>query len=338
MRRVTVVAILLALAISAGISRTSARPASQSGGDLLQFLPDGNAVVVIDVRKVTTSSLWSALSSQAKFNAGLEKMNTEMSELGVKLTDLQTVALGFPASDMNNPVVAITGGFDQTDLLTRLRANGKVKLTSEKYKNYDIYKVESVPSATKDQSKENKAGDGNAASAAKSKNDGSFAFYDAKTVVLGPIESVRASIDTKTGARASVAQNAKLTEALAQNPAAAVRFALNVTPAMTSGIQANQLPLPDFSSVKMIFGSVDVTSGIDLIATLRNDTAEHAKNIADRLNGLLEMVRGYLSAMTNDPKMTALSGALKSVSVTGTDVDVKISGNLPMEVFNEIIK
>jgi hypothetical protein len=340
MRRVTVVAILLALAISAGISRTSARPASQSGGDLLQFLPDGNAVVVIDVHKMTTSSLWSALNSQPKFTSSLEKMNTEMSELGIKLTDLQTVALGFPGSDMNNPVVAITGGFDQTDLLTRLRANGKVKLTSEKYKNYDIYKVESVSAATKDQSKESKAaaGDGNANLTAKAKNDGSFAFYDAKTVVVGPIESVRASIDTKTGARASIAQNAKLSEALAQNPAAAVRFALNVTPAMTSGIQANQIPLPDFSSVKMIFGSVDVASGIDLIATLRNDTAEHAKNIADRLNGLLEMVRGYMSTMTNDPKMAALAGALKTVSVTGADVDVKISGNLPMEVFNEIIK
>src|SRR2546423_12383955 len=125
---------------------------------------------------------------------------------------------------MNNPVVAINGWFDQTDLLTRLRANGKVKLTSEKYKNYDIYKVESVSAATKDQSKESKAAasDGNANLTAKAKNDGSFAFYDAKTVVVGSIESVRASIDTKTGARASIAQNAKLSEALAQNPAAAV--------------------------------------------------------------------------------------------------------------------
>jgi hypothetical protein len=340
MRRVTVVAILLALAISAGVNRSSAWPAAQSGSDLLQFLPDGSAVVVIDVHKMTTSSLWSAINSQDKIKSNLDKMHTEFAELGVKLTDLQTVALAFPGSDMNNPVVAVTGGFDQTDLLTRLRASGKVKLTSEKYKNYDIYKVESVPTATKDQSKENKpaAGDSNANSIPKAKNDGSFAFYDARTVVLGSPESVRASIDTKTGAKPSIAQNAKLAEALAQNPTAAVRFAFNVTPGMTSGIQASQIPLPDFSSVKLIFGSVDVASGIDLIATLRNDTADHAKNIADRLNGLLEMVRGYMSTMSNDPKMSALAGALKTVSVTGADVDVKISGNLPMEVFTQIIK
>jgi hypothetical protein len=323
MRRVTVVAILLALAISAGVNRISARPAAQSASDLLQFLPDGSAVVVIDVHKMTTSSLWSLINSQEKVKANLDKMNNEFSELGVKLTDLQTVALAFQTSDMNNPVVAITGGFDQTDLLTQLRANAKLKLTSEKYKNHDIYKIESASAAAKDQPKDNKP-----APAGKAKDDGSFAFYDAKTVVVGSPASVRASIDTKTGAKASIGQN----------PTAAVRFALNVTPEMTSGIQANQMPLPDFSSVKMIFGSVDVASGIDLIATLRNDTAEHAKNIADRLNGLLEMVRGYVSTMSNDPKMAAFAGALKTLTVTGNDTDVKISGNLPMEVFTQIIK
>ena len=340
MRRVTVIAILLALAISAGVNRTSARSAAQAGSDLLQFLPDGNAVIVVDVQKMTTSSLWNLISSQDKVKSGLDKMNSEFSELGVKLGDLQAVALSFPGSDMNNPVVAITGGFNQADLLTRMRANAKIKLTSEKYKNYDIYRVDSVSSATKEQPKEAKpaANDGNVNVTAQKKSDGAFAFYDAKTVVLGSPESVRASIDTKSGAKASIAQNAKLSEALTQNPAAAVRFALNVTPAMTSGLQSNQIPLPDFSSVKMIFGSVDVASGIDLIATLRNDTAEHAKNIADRLNGLLEMVRGYVSTMSNDPKMAVFAGALKTLSVTGNDVDVKITGNLPMEVFTQIIK
>jgi hypothetical protein len=340
MRRVTLVAILLALAISASVNQISARPAAQSGNDLLQLLPDGNAVIVIDMQKMTTSSLWGAISSQEKIKSNIDKANSELSDLGIKLGDLQTVALTFPAADMNSPVIAVTGGFEQNDLLTRLRANAKIKLTSEKYKNFDIYRVESVPAAAKDQAKESKPApsDGNVKLTAKTNDDGSFAFYDAKTVVVGSPASVRASIDTKTGARTSIAQNAQLNEGLAQNPAAAIRFALNVTPAMTSGIQSSQIPLPDFSSVKMIFGSVDVASGLDLIATLRSDTAEHAKNIADRLNGLLEMVRGYVSTMSNDPKMAGIAGALKTVSVTGSDIDVKISGNLPLEIFTQIMK
>src|ERR1051325_1525261 len=199
MRKVTVAAILLALIVSAGAGSSSARPA-QAGADLLQALPDGNAVIVVDLHRVTASSLWAAISSQEKIKSGLDKMNADISEMGINLSDIQTVALSFPSSNMDNPVIVVNGGFDQANLLTKLRASSKVKLTSEKYKNFDLYKVEST-GAQKDA-----AGKTNAEPAAK-KDDGAFAFYDARTVVVGAIESVRASIDTKTGARASITQN-----------------------------------------------------------------------------------------------------------------------------------
>jgi hypothetical protein len=327
MKRVALAAILLALAVSAGVNQISARAAAQAGSDLLQALPDGSAVIVIDVHRMTTSNLWAAVSAQSKVKTEIDKAQAEISELGVKLADIQTVALVFSAGDMNAPTVVVSGGFDQSDLLARLRANTKVSLTSEKYKNYDVFQVESVPAAGSDQSKDKP----------RKKDDGSFAFYDARTAVVGPASAVRASIDTKLGSRPSVAQNARLTEALAQNPGAAIRFAMEFTPSMASGLQSSQMPLPDFTSVKLIFGSVDVASGVDLIATLRNDTAEHAKNMAERFNSLLEMVRGYLGA-TNDPKTAPLVGALKSVSVTGSDVDVKITGCLPLVVFMQVLK
>ena len=328
MKRVALTAILLALAISVGVNQTSARTAAQAGSDLLQVLPDGNAVIVIDVHRVTTSNLWATISAQAKVKSQIDKAQAEISELGVKLADIQTVALVFPLGDKDNPTVAVSGGFDQNDLLSRMRSNEKIHLTSEKYKNFEIFKAESVATPSNDQSKDNKP---------RKKDDGAFVFYDAKTAVIGSDAAVRASIDTKLGSRPSVAQNAKLTEAIAQNPGAAIRFAMEFTSSMASGLQSSQMPLPDFASVKLIFGSVDVVSGLDLVATLRNDTAEHAKNMSDRLNGLLEMVRGYLGA-ANDPKTAPLVGALKSVSVTGSDVDVKITGNLPMEVFAQILK
>jgi hypothetical protein len=92
----------------------------------------------------------------------------------------------------------------------------------------------------------------------------------------------------------------------------------------------------DFSSIKMIFGSVDVTTGIDLNATLRNDTADHAKALATQLNGLLEMTRGFLVA-GKDQKVAALMEALKSITITGNDIDVRITGNVPLEVLGQIL-
>ena len=329
MKRVALAAILLALAVSASASRTSAG-AAQTGNDLLQILPDGHAVVVVDVQRVTSSSLWATLSTQNKIKSEIDKAQAEISEMGINLTSIQTVALTFSGEGThNNPAVAVSGGFDQNDVLSRLRANPKVKLTSEKYKNYEIFSADSVKTSSDGQAKGGEF--------RHKKDDGAFVFYDSRTAVVGSPAAVRASIDTKLGARQSIAQNAKLIEAIAQNPSAAIRFAMTVTPSMTSGLKSSELPLPDFDSVKMVFGSVDVASGVDLIATLRSDTAEHAKSIADRLNGLLDMARGFLGA-SNDAKMAPLVSALKTVTVTGADIDVKITGNVPMEVITQVLK
>ena len=331
MKRVMFAALLLALTASASVVRTSARTAPQAGNELLQLLPDYGTAVLIDLRRVTASNLWATLSGQEKIRAGLEKMQAEVAELGIHLTDIQTVAIVFPTGGMSNPAVAVSGGFDQSDLLSRLRANSKVKVTSEKYKNLEIFKAESVAAPASDKPAE----PGKEAKPVH-KDDTSFVFYDSRTAVIGSPASVRASVDTKLGGK-SVAQNAKLTEALAQNPTAAIHFAIEMTPSMASGLQSTGMPLPDFSSVKLIFGSLDVNSGIDLIAFLRNDSAEHAKVVADRLNGLLDMVRGFLTA-SNDPKTAPLVGALKTVNIVGADIDVKITGSVPLEVITQLLK
>ena len=134
--------------------------------------------------------------------------------------------------------------------------------------------------------------------------------------------------------RPSIAQNTKLTEGLAATSGAAVRFALEMTSSLAGKLPTGQMG--DFNSIKLIFGSVDVTTAIDLNATLRNDTAEHAHALAAQLNGLLEMARGFLGA-ANDPKMAPLVAALKTVNITGSDLDVHITGNLPMEVLAQLL-
>jgi len=337
MRKTVFLAILIAFAISAGV-RWSPAKSDTRAAELLSVLPDGGAVAVIDFQKITASTLWSTISAQEKLKSAIDKAQSELSDLGVKLTDVHTVAIVFPASNMSNPTIAVTGGFEQTDLLARLRSSGKVKLTSEKYKGFDIYNARSVRSTGTENSNPNRkaAVDAtNSATVVIARQDATFAFVDGATLVAGDTESVRNSIDVKTGAKSSIAQNTKMAEALAQNPGAAIRFALTLTPNMVNGLQSSDLPIPDFSSITMIFGTIDVTSGIDLNATLRSDTAEHAKVVADRLSGLLGMAKGFLGAMT-DPKMAPIAEALKSVTITNADIDVKITGNVPMELLNTL--
>lgn len=319
-KAVAVLALVAGLTLSVGW----ARPAAPESNDLLRFLPDGNTVFVLDVKKIISSSLWATISSHDPAKGALEHMQSEMSEIGVKLTDISTVAVVFQDGGGKDAVVAANGAFNQNDLLARLRGDQKVKLTSEKYKNFDIYTVKGIAAESKKSGPEN--------------FDASFVFYEDGIVVAGPPASVRASVDVKTGQRPSVAQNEKLGAALAQNPTAAARFAIMLTSGMMGSIKTSELPLPDFSTISMAFGAIDVTSGVDLNVTLRSDTAEHAKSIADSLNGLLGMARGFLGAGVGDQKGKAIAETLKSVTITGVDVDVKITGNLSAEVLAEVLR
>ena len=335
MKKILCVAILMALGASAGPKLTSASSAAPLGDDLLRYLPDGTAVAVMDFQKITGSTLWATFSSQQKFKDTFEKAESEISDLGVKLTDVRALALVFPAVNMSNPTLAITGGFDQNVLLERLRSSAKFKLTSEKYKGFDLHKVKSIAPAAPAASSKEQSESKHALGTAALKSENAFAFHDSNTIITGTLEAVRASIDVMTGASPSIAQNRLLAEALAQNPSAAIRFAISLTPAMTGALQSSDLPVPDFSSVKLIFGAIDVSSGVDLNATLRNDTAEHAKSIADRLNGLLAMAKGYLGAAQN-AKSAPIVGALNTVNIVSVDIDVKITGSVPVDLLNSL--
>jgi len=336
MRRTAFLAILVAVAIGTCVNWNSAQSATRSA-DLLGVLPDGGAVAIIDFQKIVGSSLWATISAQDKLKGSIDKAQSEMADLGLKLSDVQTLAIVFPASSKGNPTVALSGGFDQNDLLSRLRTNSKVKVTSEKYKDFDIFKAKSLTAGGPKKQKSSGANPNVSVNINEAMQDGtSFVFYDSRTLVTGSLDAVRASIDVKTGAKPSISQNARLTDALAQNPTAAIRFAFSLTPGMTSGLASSELPLPDFSSVGLIFGTVDVVSGIELNVTLRSDTAEHAKVVSDRLNGLLGMARGFLGAMS-DPKMGPIVEALKTVNIVSADIDCKITGSLPLDLFNSLL-
>lgn len=327
MKRIAFMAIALALAISAGIGGSSARLAAQSP-DLLRLLPDGTGVIVIDVQKLTSSSLWSTISDKGPIKDVLQKMQ-DVSNLGVSINDFKSIAVVFGATGPNNFTAAVSGTFNQADLLARARADQRIKLTSEKYKNYEVYNVArtSQAEAKKGEVKKEEA----------RKDDMAFMFPDAGTIVVGTQAGVRASIDTLTGAKAGIGQNAKLAGGINTDLTSAVRFAIEVTPAMMSGLQSSEVPLPDFSSINLIFGGVDITSGVGINATLRSNTPEQAKGLAERLNGILGMAKAYMGSST-DPKMTAFNEALKTVIVSGSDIDVKITGNLPMELLSQVLR
>lgn len=315
MKRVplTVLALLLAVTLGATTASVSARAAVQAAAptDLLQVLPDGDAVIVVDVQRVLTSNLF----SQEKLKTLLAKAQSEVAQLGFQMSDVSTAAIAFPTAKFNDPVIAVRGTFAAADILARLRDNAKVKLTTESYKGVDVHSVNEIGKT----------------------NGMAFTFLDAGTVVAGRTAAVRAAIDVRGGERASISKNAKLMDGLSQHASAAIRFALNVTPDLTKGLEASGLPLPNFSSINLVFGGIDLSTHASLNATLRNDTAENAKAMAEQLNSLFGLVKGLLGG-SNDPKMAKIMEAVKTISIVNSDIDVKITGSVPMDLIGQLIR
>jgi hypothetical protein len=139
----------------------------------------------------------------------------------------------------------------------------------------------------------------------------------------------------KSGSKPGLTQNTQLSTVIGLNPAAAVRFAVSLTPGMTSGLKSADLPV-DFSSISMVFGTIDVGQGIDLDATLRSDTVENAKSLSEKINSLLTLASGLVGSMS-DPKLAAIGEALKTVRIVNVEADVRITGSLPMDLLNSLI-
>ena len=314
MKRVStaVFALMLALTVTGLASmaaRTAAQPVVQT--DLLQVLPDGHAIIVVDVQRVLSSNLF----SQDKLKNLLAKAQAEVAQLGFNMADLQNAAIAFPTAKFSDPTIAVSGTLNQADILARLRENSKIKVTSEKYKSGEVHSITEIGKTSVM----------------------AFTFVDANTVVAGTPTSVRAAIDVRSGEKPSIAKNAKLMDGLSQSAAAAIRFALNVTPEMTKGLESSGLPLPSFSTLNLVFGSLDVSNVVALNATLRNNTPENAKAMADQLNNLFGLVKGLLGGST-DPKMAPIAEAIKTISIVSTDVDVKITGSVPADLIGQLIR
>jgi hypothetical protein len=316
MKRILVIGLLLGLGLVAPIGSTSATTTpAQFGGDPLELLPDGAAVAVINVKQIVASDVWSLVVGSSKLTHAIGKAQADLDAIGLKISDLGGVALAIPLGPNNNAVAAVSGSFNPATIIAKLKDTANVNVTSDKYKSFDVYRVVST--------------------AANNHSDVSLAFYDNSTAIVGPATGVKAAIDVRAGDKPSMAKNATLDQVMAQNSSAAIRFAFVPPNGTLTSIQSEKVPLPDLSSINLIFGTVALTSSVDINATLRSDTSDHAKAISSQLNSLLSMAKGFLSS--SNPKMAPVAEALKTVTINDTGGDVTISASLSKDVITQLV-
>jgi hypothetical protein len=284
-------------------------PSAPPEDDPLALLPHGNGAAIIEFQKITASELWSALSTQSRLKDRLAAIERWMTTINIKMSDLRRVTLLIPSSGMKNLAAVLNGNFDREALLAWLQANPKI--SSEKYRDREIYLV-----------------------AGTRADQLAVSFHGSDAIIVGAASGVRLVIDAATGARPNLSGDEKLVSAINQSPQSPLRFALPFNPEMARALQSSRVPLPDFSSVNMIFGYADVASGANFALVLRNNNAEDARAMANQLSSILRMAIGFLGA---DPKTAPVAQSLKTVTINGDGADVRISGSLSNEALLSII-
>src|SRR5262249_51633592 len=145
MKRILIIALLIGLTSTAPLVGTPARAMPvQFAGDPLELLPDGMGVAVINIKQMVASDVWALIMGSNKAMHAIQKVESELSDIGLNVSDLGGIAVCIPAGPGNSAVAVASGTFNPSAILARLRDNANVKLTSEKYKTIDLYRAVST--------------------------------------------------------------------------------------------------------------------------------------------------------------------------------------------------
>jgi hypothetical protein len=208
------------------------------------------------------------------------------------------------ASNAKNALLLVRGKFRLADLQARFKSKG---VTPSNYKGHDLF------------------GDDRAA----------ITFLDDSTAVAGNTADVRALLDQPSGRSGGLP--APLRDLLRTLPAGDQVYA-----ALTGGVENLHLPLPRegnlgnilqaLRSVQSATLGMNLSQGIDAIATVNCNTERDAKFVHDLVRGLVGF--GRLNTPDNQPELLKLYDAIQ---VTQQQAQTKVTANVPQELADKFL-
>jgi hypothetical protein len=301
------------------------RAASPSAA--LSALPASDFVVVVDAQRALSETLPSLLAGNpallAKMNAKLEEFEKKT---GINPHSIESIAIGgrLNSSRLNGEhmVVVVRGSFKADELIdaafTTAKAEGEQFQKEEQaYEGKRVFLVGPQRANNNAQPRSDKM---------------AISALDSNTIALGDFESVRSAIDASMG-RNTV--DPELVQLAMQSPNAVVSFSGKIPQSMVekSGAQSGNNPFAKYvASIRGFYGSFEINgSEAETLITLRTENAELASNISQAINSFKVLANlGISQSMGQDvgPR-DAFAAALKGLSVTAQDNEVKIDARIP---------
>ncbi|HEV2914159.1 MAG TPA: hypothetical protein VGX92_12835 [Pyrinomonadaceae bacterium] len=343
-------ALIVAQASRSVVAKTNAasRAAVVAPGTALAELPASDIIIFVDTQKLVSDTLPNFLAGDptlfAKINAKLDKFQQET---GIDPRTFDSLAIGLRFDQArrsgHSRFVAITrGSFVASDLIDKgfaaVRKKEKVEREEQVYEGKKIYVLASprdVVAADAAVVVGDGVGTGAGTGAGAGVGDSAPAFkadkadtqrmavaeLDSNTIVMGDLESVRATINP--GAE-RVDQS--LVELATRTSGAFAGFAGNVPPGMAKGFGFGDAKVSKLAeSIRQVYGSFStVGTNAETLFAARTENADQARDIAQALNGL-KLVSGLgIGRGSNKAEADAFSSLIKGLTVTAQDNEVQI--------------
>ncbi|MBX7223757.1 MAG: hypothetical protein K1Y36_27835 [Blastocatellia bacterium] len=332
--------------------------ATVAAEDAMAYLPDSQGIAVLNLQQIYGSFVMKMAKDNPDFKKGLDEVESAARVYGIEPSQMEYLIVGMPddpnalkGSSPKVPVI-ISGSFNQDQLLTALKASpDKLEVKSEAYGNETVYMINPVAgasggNATKPKVLTNddfKANSSKSASSKVGSDPVALAFLNSHAAAIGDRDSVLRVLDTKAGKIPSVTSNKKLVAAFQETDSSAhIRFASAIPASLRKEMEADinknqqmgQMFKP-FLAITTAFGSLDLSSGLKLLTTLRANTESEAKPIFEQLNGLLAMGKFALNS-SEKKQEKELAELLNGISINQKATDVQLNIAIPESVFKTL--
>ena len=313
---------LLSVAQTAYAAPPAVKPA-QAADELLKMMPDANAVVVINVAQLSVQ-IQALLSHDADLASKFQsQLNHITAQTGVNLQAIEQVVIAFSLNDAANfpmPVIALSGTFDQDQILARLAGSGGKKWKAKRYKGQRIYLE---PGGGSDSSRR-----------------ATISFFDeGSKIAFGSTADVKRVINARTGNQSSVMQDTVLMSALQQAGAnASIRFAFTIPEEIRQKLGAvSGLPslLRPLTAITQVVGSADIgDNGIQANVSLNTSSAKEAGELVALITNGLTLAK---LALGRYPGGELIIAALNGISVAQAGNAANVTVNIPADVIRRLI-
>lgn len=310
-----VLTILVGLFSSSLAQKNRAASVTTPASTLLTSLPTSDAIVLINVKRVLDEALPKLLSGNpAKLTEAKAEIEQFKTRTGIDLRSFDQIAFGmrytYPSAGITKVnTVALASGSSNTGAIVaagRMVANGKYQ--EQKYQNKTIYIF-----TLDQQAKLFGLWDVRV-------KDLAVCPLDSKTLALGDLQSVRATIDVVKGRSRA---NAELIALASHDPNAIVGFGGNISSALLENLR-NDTIARNLTAVRQVYGTVGLTDkDLELLIAARTVDEYSAKNLSDTIEGLKQFGALFINRLPA-AKGTLARSALGNLKITTQGNELQI--------------